>query len=453
MSLLRSIICVCIGIMVDTGIGFGEDETGQSTVKLTPTGFASYEIGQVVKANPQTPPSRDFQTDHLLFQKSFVGFNLLTSYDPLPISTNIGVELKSFTETPRSTLVSGDLGTAVRFFYFFYLSRADFIYSHSEGFNLDVGYFPIKYDDNARNLGEYLFRSGTYPQYLITNFDFAAARVTGINAFGTLFSNFNYKTLLTINTEGATMGDLNFTGIASYAVLNKFLEFGGGFSFCSFISANPNHTHPPKNDVNNLADWYVVNNKDTATYTFAGTKLMGRLSIDPKAFFPSDILGKEDLKLYAEAAILGVKSYPVSVDTSSLATRYDDIAKRIPIMFGVNVPTFKLLDVLSLEAEWFGSPYPNDMTNYVVWGNPSSISRKWIGGNGSSIYADSTANNWKWSIYAKKTLAGHFNIVFQVASDHYRWEKYGYSDQTLMLTEALTQPRHFYYVGKLGYSF
>ena len=107
------------------------------------------------------------------------------------------------------------------------LSRADFIYSHGEGFNLDVGYFPIKYNDNARNLGEYLFRSGTYPQYLTANFDFAAARVTGLNAFGMLFGNFNYKALLTINTEGATMGDpMKKTASAFIMFFLTFLAYG-----------------------------------------------------------------------------------------------------------------------------------------------------------------------------------------------------------------------------------
>jgi hypothetical protein len=448
MDYVKKVITMCFGVIpAFVGLGYGEE----NKVTLTPTGYASYEVGQIVKANPQTTQALEFQTEHLLYQKSFVGFNLLASYAPLPITTNIGVELKSFNETPRKSVVAGDNGLAVRFFYFFYLTHADFIYSKSEGFNLDVGYFPIKYDDNARNLGEYLFRSGTYPQYLITNFDFAAARVTGINAFGTLFDNLNYKALLTINTEGATMGDLNLTGIASYSLFNKFLDLGGGVSFCSFLSANSNHTRPPRNEADNKTDWYI-DNGDTNTYTFAGTKLMGRLSIDPKALFPSNIFGKEDLKLYAEAAILGVKNYPVSIDTSTLGTRYDDVGKRIPIMFGVNVPTFKFLDVLSLEAEWFGSPYPNDMTTFVVNGIPTSTSSKWGNGNGS-FYADSTADNWKWSMYAKKTFAGHFNAVVQVASDHYRWDKFGYQDQANMLSEALTQPRHFYYVAKLGYCF
>jgi hypothetical protein len=399
-----------------------------------------------------------YQTDHLLFQRSFIGFNLQASHDPLPITTNIGAEFKSFTETPRTKAVADNMGVGVRLFYFLYLTRADLNYTPGPAFNLDIGYFPIKYNDDARNLGEYLFRSGTYPQFLITNFDFAAARVAGINAYGTLLDHLEYKALLTINTENATMGDLNLTGIVSYPFFNKVIDAGVGISFCSLISANTDHTRPTKDIVKNKTDWYVDNKGDTLTYTFAGTKLMARVSIDPKKFVPLDLFGKEDLKLFAEAAILGVKNYPISmaensnVDSSSVATRYDARGRRMPIMFGINLPACKYLDVLSLQAEWFGGTYPNDMKNYVVYGIPAALSAQWNGG-GYSSYADSVRDNWKWSIYAKRTFAGRFFVVGQLASDHYRWDAFSYADQAFMLTEALTQTRHNYFTVKLGFSF
>jgi hypothetical protein len=447
--------CAIIALLVFASISFGQE----AEVKLTPSGFGSFEVGQVIRANPLTTRDADFyQADHLLFQKAFIGFNLQASYDPLPITANIGAEFKSFTETPRTKTVADNLGVGVRLFYFMYLTRADFSYTFSPAFNLDVGYFPVKYNDDARNLGEYLFRSGTYPQYLITNFDFAAARVAGVNACGTLLDNLNYKALLTINTENATMGDLNLTGIASYSLLDNALDVGAGLSFCSLISANADHTRPPKEIMKNKTDWYVDKNGDTLTYTFAGTKLMARASFDLKKYIPIDIFGKEDLKVYAEAAVLGVKNYPVSmgedtiIDTSSLATRYDDIMKRMPIMFGVNIPAGNFLDVVSLQFEYFGSRYPNDMKNYVVYGSPAGLSAQWNAG-GSSSFADAVRDNWKWSIYAKRTFAGRFFVVGQLASDHFRWDAYSYADQAYMLTEALTQTRHKYFVVKLGFSF
>ena len=473
-GLLKAAVAMAV-LSVFSGATYGEG----TSVKLTPTGYSSYQVGQIVNANflsaGDDPINRIYKTDHLLFQQAFIGFNVQVAYDQLPITTNIGVEMKSFTVTPRALLVSQDAGQATRFFYFTYLTRADFVYSMNESFNLDIGYFPVKYNENSRNLGEYLFRTGTYPQYMVTNFDFSAARVTGVNAYGK-FGALDYKALLTINTESATMGDLNFTGIASYSFMDKFIELGGGVSFCSFISANQRHTHPGLEDVNIMGSRfkYLNENGDTATYTFAGTKLMGRLSIDPKALFKSDLFGREDFKIYAEAAVIGVKNYPACLnadsltpayqndiwftnpsgtDTFNIATRYDDILKRIPIMFGFNFPTFKLLDVLSFEAQWFGSIYPNDMTQNIRDGFPvpyASHASPWI----NFGYTDATRDNWKWSVYAKKTLANHFFAVAQVASDHLRWD-YGadYGKQSGWLSEALTQPKHKYWVIKMGYSF
>jgi len=453
MQVMKRVLAVIAGVLVCACLAYGDDDVN---VKLTPSGYASYQIGQVVHADSLTALQAVNipQVDNILFQQMFVGLNLQGTFSPLPITTNIGLEMKALTEVPRSFQTMQDQGMASRLFYFFYLTRADLVYSQSKAFNLDVGYFPVKYNDDARDLGEYLFRTGTYPQYIITNFDFAAARVTGLNAYGTLFDNLNYKALLTINTENATMGDLNLTGIVSYSLPNKFLEVGGGVSFCSFISANINRTRPGLSVLqigNNTRDEYVDKNGDTATYTFAGTKLMGRFSINPQSLFPNNLFGKDDFKLYAEAAVLGVKDYPVSVDTSSLGTRYNDIFKRLPIMFGFNIPTLKFLDVLNMEWEWFGSVYPNDMTTFVKDGLPNAISNTW---HNIGTYADSTNDNWKWSIYAKKTLAKHFNIVFQVASDHYRWDcSAEYSKQANLLSEALTQMNQYYYVLKFGYNF
>lgn len=439
-----------LATLVLAAVGFGENKLN---LELTPSGFGSYEIGQIRKADSLTIFSGGgYQVEHLLFQRFFTGLNLKISYDNLPVTTNLGVELKSFTETPRKNKVFEDNGLGVRFFYFFYLTRLDFVYSKGKAFSLDVGYFPIKYNEDARNLGEYLFRSGTYPQYLITNFDFALARVTGIKAYGTLFGGLNYKALLTINTEGATIGDLNFSLLTSGSLFDKLIDLGGGISFCNFFSANTRHTQPPVEDLlGNQAAMYIEGG-DTLTYTFRGTKLMARAAFDPKVLFPSDIFGKEDLRLFTEVAILGLKNYPVSIDTSSLGTEYDNLFKRMPVMFGINVPTFKLLDVLSVQWQWFGSRYPNDATTYVLNGLPTPVSSAWDGG-GFCSYPDSTKDNWKWSVYAKKTMFDHFFIVGQIASDHLRWDKFDYVAQAYMLSEALTQSNQMYYVLKLGFSF
>ena len=83
---------------------------------------------------------------------------------------------------------TGDYGKSRRLYYYPYLSRADLTYnfgsSDDPDLSITLGYFPFKYNPDARNLGEYMFRSGTYPQYLITDFDFPMAKLFGMHVNG-----------------------------------------------------------------------------------------------------------------------------------------------------------------------------------------------------------------------------------------------------------------------------
>ena len=109
---------------------------------------------------------------------------------------------------------------------------------------------------------------------------------------------------------------------------------------------------------------------------------MARLSVDPKGFLPSgfkDMCGNEDFKIYAEAAILGftnITAYKDSMDPNtglpvpgkfaidSSKNYYSRISQRIPVMFGFTLPTFKLLDYLSAEWEWYGWPFAPSLYNF-----------------------------------------------------------------------------------------
>ncbi len=454
----------CSALSVLTGLVFTGSAIGDGIeVKITPSGYASFGLGQIVRSggadnylgNFYEIQGQGVQTDHLLMQRTFVGFNLETSFNLLPITTNIGAEMESFNETPRD---AAEYGALMRNYFYPYITRADVTYMYSKAFNLDIGYFPFKYNSDSRNLGEYLFRTGTYPQYIITNFDFPLARLAGLLLNGTPFQGFTYDAILNMNTDWMTMGNLNFTGIVSYKPVKVF-EIGAGIQFANFLVANQNFTHPV-NGVQ-LADQYLISPGDTGTYTFVGTKAMARVSLDGKELFPNELksmFGDNDLRIYSEAAILGLKNYPQSIGINSQmnnapVTDYSDMAKRIPVMFGLNFPVFKLLDVLSLEGEWFGSDRPNSTDGLSAIDAPDN--EVLSGGNSSTYpYNDSTKDHWKWSVYAKKTIASHLNVTGQVACDHYRWELYNFSDQVQYAgTEVFREPNRFYYIIKLGYNF
>jgi hypothetical protein len=238
--------------------------------------------------------------------------------------------------------------------------------------------------------------------------------------------------------------------ITNYKFLNKFFDIGAGVNFYHWFPIDdrlttPGRTiQPPSNEPNQLGvqggkqRYYRVvdttgGRRDTMYYTSKGIKLMARLAIDPKPIFSSPIFGKNDLILYCEAAIIGLQNYKYF---------YDTLSQRIPIMVGFNVPTFKLLDVLSCEVEYYGCHYKNDARNlqavYAVI--PSGLQDTSFNVKG---------DDWKWSIYANKIIMEHFSVSLQFANDHMRLSN-GFIP---VMLEALTSNKDWYWMGKVSYSF
>jgi hypothetical protein len=427
---------VCAALFIACGMSYGED----AAATLVPTGFVALREGQVVKGEKESGYTES-RADHVWIQEMDVGLNVLAKFNNLPLTGNLGMEIKVCNDNIE---YSGDFGQSRRLNFYPYLSRADLIYTMGDKENptlaVDAGYFPFKYNTEARNLGEYLFRSGTYPQYLITNFDFPMTRLMGLRVSGSLGRCINWDVLATTNIEWTAIGDLNLSGLLSWKPSPLF-ELGLGASWCSILSVNWDNTTPTAE-----GSVYVVDSQ-RYYYTFAGQKVMARFTLDLQQLFPgNDLFGKQDLKLYSEAAILGLVNYPVSFDGY---TRYDTLWQRIPVMVGLNVPTFKVLDFLSVEAEWFGNPYPNNLNTIMFDNQPVPLSS--YGNEKDSSYLNNHGDDWKWSVYGKKTFADHFNIICQVARDHMRWFRLDYTKEDGK--EALRKNNEWYYTIKLGYTF
>jgi hypothetical protein len=413
----------------------------ENTTTLTASGFVSLQEGQIVTgsayyAKPQA------KTDHVWVQQMFTGLYVQAKFNPYRIVGNVGLEMKICNEYPRYL---PDFGKSRRLYYYPYLHRADFVYSagnvEKPWLNISAGYFPFKYNDDAKNLGEYLFRTGTYPQYIITEFDFPLARLLGLHASGTLFDNFKWDALATTNIEWTALGDVNLAAIASYKPI-PLAEIGCGVYAASVVSVDTHYTTPKTQ-----ATAYKFKGKEYF-YSFRGQKLMARAALDPQSLFKNDIFGPQDFRIYGEAALLGIWNYPVSEDT---LTQYTDRLKRLPIMFGFNFPAFRVLDVLSIEFEWFGSRYPNDLSPLVFDNQPVPLSSM-HNLHTSDYNPDNYAHDdWKWSVYGKKTIAGRFFIVAQVARDHMRWWKMEFNEQDWQ--EALRSPKNLYWTFKTGYNF
>jgi hypothetical protein len=129
---------------------------------------------------------------------------------------------------------------------------------------------------------------------------------------------------------------------------------------------------------------------------------MLRASIDPKPLIPSEtirnLLGPNDLRIYGEAALLGLENYP---------RYYEKPGTRVPVMVGFNIPACKVLDVFALEVEWFDTPYPNSFYRVSYYGEPLPVADQFT-----------RQDKFRWSMYAKKKIRGGFAFTAQAARDH-----------------------------------
>jgi hypothetical protein len=313
-----------------------------------------------------------------------------------------------------------------------------------------AGRFEYKYDFQAQNLGEYLFRTGTYPGYVITNFDLPIARIAGLKLSWKPLPWLSSDILLTTMRELRPFYDPSLAFIVR-ASAGKILNGGAGISFENFASAESNENSVLKDYKNN---GYLNNPGDTAYYTFKGTKLLAWFMFDPKQLFGGapGIFGDQGLRLYAEAIVLGLQNYPASnaLDPSNLSNPYgyDTLSQRIPVMVGLNLPAFRVLDVLALEFEWYGCPYQDSYSSVLTGGSypvPSNVTTP-----GFSDH-DNVLDNWKWSLYVKKTIFKKLFIIGQVARDHLRTEMQlkKYTDYQA----ALIRPENCYWMLKLKFVF
>ena len=366
------------------------------------------------------------------------------------------------------------------------------------------GMFMYKYNPTAYNLGEFLFRSGAYPTYTQTGgyaiVNSAAANMQGLRS-SLAFGGFKADAFLTTETGLAPLYDWSLATLASYTLGEGLFEVGAGVNFKRIIPVKPSRTakHLDKNGYFELnGTGYSTNRsyysfqssfykdkltnattaQDSATalariseldtalavvgraltpvthedssikigyFSGAGTLLMGRFSIDPKKPFGEGLFGPEDLKLYGEAAILGVKNYPIF---------YKKVTERMPVMLGFNFPGFKLLDLIAIQGEYFNSP---SLNNTAQVGNGGYNIPAFPLANDKIVskidYNDITKeDNYKWSVLVRKNLGANITLSGQVANDHMRLtSSYFYYGPQFDHNEITTSKDHWYWMTQLSW--
>jgi hypothetical protein len=419
-----------------------------STLRLRPHGYGHFEAGQVVTGNGTSAVTA--RVSNLWTENAFGQLAFEVAYKN-HLKINFGLETKLYFSFPQQ--INQFVTKYDRQDVFLGPTYAELTYGTPQkwGLNLFAGYFSFKYNSDVRNLGEYMFRSATYPAYIITGFDYPQADLLGARLNSELFNkSLKQDLLLTSETVYYPTMDFSLSYLLSYNVLNKnFLEIGAGGMLAHLISVYDDKY--PGGVGGSLTDprvfttggnRYIVRNigangdtvSDTAYYSFRGNKVMGRLSLDPKAFFPGSekYFGEDDLKAYLEVIVIGTKSYPDSSPSGIKVSSYENILQKMPVSFGFNLPSFKVLDVLNMEFEWWDCRYYNDYGNIY---RSTSLPMP------SLAIPQIVISPWKWSVYAKKSFFdGHLSFIAQAARDHMRLPcaQYDLANGREMLVEAGT---------------
>jgi hypothetical protein len=335
--------------------------------------------------------------------------------------------------------------------------HADFGFLRREGgehaLTLKAGVFPFKYNTDAKNLGEYLFRTYTYPTVIFTGgpirANSAGAQLGGLD-LAAKWGGFSNDVLLTVKTDQIPSASLSLTEMLSYN-LGGIVTVGGGFMFDNFY--DPSRIAEGKYDVKEFNYYYTLKDGtrrlkapqnptdipydpavdtavDSTRITFKGQKAMLRGAVDFGKLVPGNLLSEGDLRLYFEGILLGVEDRPFY---------YTKMADRMVYSIGFNLPTFRMLDVLAAEWEYCSNPYPNDASNASLNLSPTPIPSR------TPAHGDDV----KWTLYARKTVVPGLAITGQIANDHMRLVDYfGHTNDRAVMPER----RNWYWTVQMGFS-
>ncbi|MDB5049084.1 MAG: hypothetical protein JWO30_2155 [Fibrobacteres bacterium] len=347
-------------------------------------------------------------------------------------------------------------------------------------YSLKVGKFHYTYSDYNTNMGLYLLRGPVYPGFLYSGFH-EIPDLTKIGALSSWspFESLRWDMLASFETDFKPYMDLNLSGFLTYKA--GLFELGAGFESQRLVELNPCITSPDGADVDECLGgdpspvyvgagsdlykgaYFVIDSSgkaatgksDTTTYSLAGTKVMLRGALDFKKIMPEYGGSAKDYVLYFEMALLGVKDYPYL---------YEKKIERMPMLVGMNLPTYGFLDLLSLEVEYYDSPFQNDpyklVGTYDVFhfsdGNSINYSMSPIPPSNKAgdahlsktqVDYDPSKDNWKWSIYLTKKVQKKITFIGQIASDHWR-----VPNNNFVLYEAASKPSEFYGSLRVEYS-
>jgi hypothetical protein len=124
--------------------------------------------------------------------------------------------------------------------------------------SLTLGFFPYKYNPEVKNLGEYLFRSMAYPNFLNTVFDEPYQRILGLKLSSLLLDGRLRQDFIVSNEWDINpTQDFSVAYVAGFNI-NKVFDIGIGGQAYHLFSVNNRYTHPTWNE----NTWYIANEAD-----------------------------------------------------------------------------------------------------------------------------------------------------------------------------------------------
>jgi hypothetical protein len=454
----------------------GNQEALTAGDNLSLSGTLEFDVGEFLKARTSrgggsSAPSEAITVDHIWFGNAIATLNLASKPNDF-FTVKSSFEFRQYsTMLPLTPGATRDPYFGTTYWNGFFIREGQGVFSlfNNESITTELafGYMPYKYNPDVRNLGEFLFRSGTYPLFLINEFERPFARLLGLKSSTALDLDFlKVKTDLfgLVEHEIKPFNDVSLAAVGSINVMNC-LEIGGGIDLAHFIPVDSRFTTLKEEQNSYFYDSVPVVtisdtswSKDTGYYTYQGTKLMARASFDflglllfagidcGEGSLVNEIFGPVGGKIYGEYAIIGLEKFPGGKNNPR---GYMNVDERSPVMGGFTIPFWKILDVCAVEIERFPSYFPDSYWRPVI--NGYALPVKPI----ENSQYDSTAYKprWNWSLYLKKQVTEHFGLVLKVGRDHQRWEmhpaQYPYYD----FEAAMVKPDEWGWQGATVFSF
>ncbi|MDB5105094.1 MAG: hypothetical protein JWP91_2783 [Fibrobacteres bacterium] len=296
-----------------------------------------------------------------------------------------------------------------------------------------MGLYEFKYNPDSKNLGEYLLRSEAYPTIIENSqgkdlLSYSFSRVSGME-YGLDFPLIRQTALVYAEQYNIPVNDVSFAYFASGGPTYAELQVGGALHR-RFRFGKATRT---TNLEQSLKDYVAGQGLTTQA-----VKLMLRGRLDLGMIRN----GSPGFTLYGEAAMLGLRN-------DSLF--YKHPMERVPLMAGMDLPTFGFLTALSMEVEYLKNPYygrkysVGDATGSNFSPLPNLNQDEYGGGR----IPDYTKDDLKWSLFLHKSLNRWIDLKARFASDHLRLLAW---DGDYATGEALTRKTgDWYFLARIEY--